>query len=416
MATKKFLVYIRSARAHNYRVKRLASRRRPLATLVSKRCRTSLTRTGFTHKSLARRMQQVREVKCSSKARPRRFGQRAFSFSFWLGFLVCALDLVQGQAAQAQNAYDFNRRLGTGINLGNALEAPKEGDWGVVLQADYFRLIKEAGFTHVRLPVSWSTHAGAEPPYTLEPAFVERVEWALKQARANGLAVVLNMHHYGEMEENPGAHTERFLSMWKQISEHFANQPEDVAFEIYNEPAKKMDADKWNAMFDRALNIVRATNPHRCVVVGPVNWNSIDQLQSLQLPADKNLLVTVHYYSPIHFTHQGASWIGAESNAWLGTTWTGAEKETAELSSDFDKAYNWGHEHDLPLYLGEFGAFSKAAMDSRARWTKAVLTEAQKRNMSTAYWEFCSGFGAYDPETRQWREPILKALQTRIAR
>ena len=59
---------------------------------------------------------------------------------------------------QSGNIFAFNRRLGSGINLGNGLDAPHEGEWGVTLQADYFKSIKAAGFSHVRLPVRWETH------------------------------------------------------------------------------------------------------------------------------------------------------------------------------------------------------------------------------------------------------------------
>lgn len=37
--------------------------------------------------------------------------------------------------------------LGRGINLGNALEAPREGEWGVVLEEEFFDLIADAGST-----------------------------------------------------------------------------------------------------------------------------------------------------------------------------------------------------------------------------------------------------------------------------
>src|SRR5262245_44402948 len=60
-----------------------------------------------------------------------------------------------------------NQKLGRGINLGNALEAPREGAWGVTLKPHYFRAIKEAGFDSVRLPVKWSAHAQAGAPYTI---------------------------------------------------------------------------------------------------------------------------------------------------------------------------------------------------------------------------------------------------------
>jgi endoglucanase len=325
-------------------------------------------------------------------------------------------DAYRSTTAQASTldsvsvADNFNQKAGAGINLGNALEAPREGDWGVVLKPEYFRAIKEAGFSNVRLPVRWSAHASYQPPYTIDPQFMARVDWAIEQARANGLEVVMDMHHFEDLENNPEGSKQRFLGMWKQIAEHYKDQPNDLAFELYNEPSKNITADKWNELSAQALEVVRASNPTRCIVVGPVEWNNINQLPSLKLPeSDRNLLVTFHYYEPFHFTHQGASWVGG-SNQWLGTKWTGSPAETSNLHASFEKAAKWGQEHDRPMYLGEFGSISNADMDSRARWTRAVQTEARSHGMSSSYWEFCSMFGAYDPYSNRWRAPLLDAL------
>src|SRR5512134_1295564 len=46
--------------------------------------------------------------------------------------------------------------LRRGVNMGNMLEAPKEGEWGLSVQEEYFDLIKEAGFDFIRLPVRWN--------------------------------------------------------------------------------------------------------------------------------------------------------------------------------------------------------------------------------------------------------------------
>ena len=60
-------------------------------------------------------------------------------------------------------------------------------------------------------------------------------------------------------------------------------------------------------MLREALGIIRQTNPHRTVIVGPASWNSIAALPKLELPPDDHdIIVTVHYYSPFPFTHQGA--------------------------------------------------------------------------------------------------------------
>ena len=80
------------------------------------------------------------------------------------------------------------------------------------------------------------------------------------------------------------------------------------------------------------------------------------------------------------------------------------------MVKDFDKAIAWAVQHRRPIYLGEFGAYGKADLESRARWTKFIADEATKRKISFAYWEFCAGFGVYDPDRGKWVLPLKKSL------
>ena len=64
----------------------------------------------------------------------------------------------------------------------------------------------------------------------------------------------------------------------------------------------------------------------------------------------------------------------------------------------------------LPVFLGEFGAYRRADLSSRARWTNAVARAAESHAFSWAYWEFCSGFGVFDPQQGAWIGPLRKAL------
>ena len=109
------------------------------------------------------------------------------------------------------------------------------------------------------------------------------------------------------------------------------------------------------------------------------------------------------------FTHQGASWAGEKSKARLGRKWTGTNAEQNAVRRDFDAAIAWAVAHRQPLFLGEFGAYSAADIESRARWTRFIVDEAERRKMGWAYWEFCSGFGAYDSQRGAWVEPIKQA-------
>jgi endoglucanase len=328
--------------------------------------------------------------------------------------LLPALLLTLAPAPSADppktDVFAANKALGRGVNLGNALEAPKEGDWGLTLEAGYFQLIKDAGFQTVRVPVKWSAHAAADAPYAIDPKFFARVDWVLDQAAAAGLHVVLNVHHYGEMDADPDAHLPRLVAIWEQVAGRYKDRPAAVVFEMLNEPHGKLVDAKWNAAIPPVLKAIRATNPTRPVVIGPPFWNGIWALPKLTLPADPNLIVTVHFYDPFKFTHQGASWAPDDVKKLSGLKWTGTDAEAKELRARFDQAAAWGRANNRPIFLGEFGAYEKADLDSRARWTAAVVREAEARGFSWAYWEFAAGFGAYDRTARAWRAPLLNAL------
>jgi endoglucanase len=183
-----------------------------------------------------------------------------------------------------------------------------------------------------------------------------------------------------------------------------------LLFELLNEPHDKLVDDKWNAVIPQVLKAVRATNPTRAVIVGPPFWNGIWALPKLKLPDDPNLILTVHFYDPFKFTHQGAPWAAEDVRKLNGLKWEGTESELKAIRKSFDEASAWAKKHNRPVYLGEFGTFEKADITSRAKWTGAVVHEAEARGFSWAYWEFAAGFGAYDSAAKAWRETLLKAL------
>ena len=314
-------------------------------------------------------------------------------------------------AYREPNAFEINKYIYRGINFGNALEAPKEGDWGVTIKVQYFNIAREAWFTSFRIPVCWSAHALTEKPYTIDPNFFTRMDWVIQTAMEREVIVIVTMHHYNELYKDPAGHRERFLAIWKQIAEHYKDYPASVVFEPLNEPHDNMNADKWNKLLKDVLAVIRKSNSKRTVIFGPANYNDIHMLNTLELPKnDPNIIVTAHYYLPYEFTHQGAHW-AADSNAWLGTKWTGTDSEKQMITKDFNDAAAWAKKNNRPIFIGEFGANSKADMDSRVRWTKFVADTAIERGFSFAYWDFCAEyFGLYDLSTNSFRKPLLEAL------
>lgn len=298
-----------------------------------------------------------------------------------------------------------------GVNMGNTLEAPHEGEWGFKITREHFQLIRAAGFDSVRIPTRWNAHALASAPYTIDVVFFSRLDEVIGWALGQDLAVVLNIHHYEEMATDPSAHEARFLALWLQIAEHYRDYPPALIFELMNEPNSAMTAPLWNEFVQKGAAVIRASNPERNIIIGGINWNAYDQLQYLKLPPDDgHIIATFHYYLPFQFTHQGAEWAGEEAQKWLGLTWEASEAEKAEVDKHFDSVAAWASQHNVPVYMGEFGAYEKADFASRVRWTTHIREQAEARGFAWAYWEFGAGFGIYDRSARQWREELLRAL------
>lgn len=327
---------------------------------------------------------------------------------FSIAVLLMVLSASLAQPASV-DAFAQNRQLGRGVNI-----IGYDPLWRATNQARFkekhFRLLKEAGFNSVRINLQPFNRMSASDNFKIPDNWMATADWAVAGARANGLTVVLDLHEYNAMGNDPEGNREKFLSAWRQLSSHFATRPAEVFFEILNEPNKQLTPALWNEYLVQALNIIRETNPGRTVIVGPGFWNSVDHLKELELPEkDRNLIVTVHYYKPMSFTHQGASW-SEQTKDKVGIEWLGTETDLAALNKDFDKVQAWSREHNRPIYLGEFGAYDKGAMDSRARYTAAVARAAESRGWSWAYWQFDSDFILFDIPHDHWVEPILNAL------
>jgi endoglucanase len=321
--------------------------------------------------------------------------------------------VVASPAARAAAA-----ALSRGINFGNMLESPREGDWGLRADDAYIELVGgAAGLTQaVRLPVRWSNHASADAQALIDPVFMARVESVVNKLLARGVTVVLNMHHYRQLEGNPLDPNEkpvpaevvqpRFFAMWKQIAERFSGAPPRLLFELYNEPHGAMEP-LWNDFASRALRVVRASNPTRVVVIGPHTWNSASALPQLVLPADPNLVLTVHNYEPFTFTHQGAEWVNPRLP--VGVDCCDAA-QLAKMREMFDLAVSEARRVGYPVFVGEFGAYEKAPLAARVRYLRAFRQMAEERDLPWMYWELASGFGLYDPVARRFRPALKDAL------
>jgi endoglucanase len=294
------------------------------------------------------------------------------------------------------------------INLGNMLESPTEGEWGFRVRQEWLQIIADAGFDTVRIPISWSTHADTEAPYTIDETFFARIDEVVGWALDANLQAIINIHHYEEMMRRPAAQQERLLALWQQIAERYQDYPDTLIFETLNEPNGMLNTRIWSEVQLDVLDVIRQSNPDRRVVIGAGEWNSLWEVSKLDIPENReNLIFTFHNYQPFEFTHQGAEWVDG-SNAWLGREWP-IDSDERGMETDFRLAGGLQERLGVPFLMGEFGAYSKADLESRVRFTRAMVEQAEANGIGWCYWEFAAGFGIYNPNTRQFNE-IYEAL------
>lgn len=318
-------------------------------------------------------------------------------------FLVTALIFFTGcenervtDRAGIPNAFEQNKRLGRGGNIGNILY--QWNNWDKKRELEEYDLMKEAGLSGVRINVRPFLHMQTEPPYTISDSLYERLDWTVNEALKRGFTVIIDNHQYRVMGADPIGLRDKFYSSWEQMGQHYKDLPDNVYFGVLNEPNGNLTPYLWNYLLADVYKIIRKSNPARTLVIGPGSWNGFNALEELKLPEDdRNIIVEVHYYSPHRFTHQGTD--GYETPV----IWMGSPEEMQAIEDDFAKAMAWGRKHNRPLFLGEFGVYKKADQESAVRWLAFVREQIEKGSMSWSMWDLMrSGMGIYDEVKKEW--------------
>lgn len=304
------------------------------------------------------------------------------------------------------DAYTQVREMGRGLNV-----LGEDPGWtnpaNARFKPEHFKKIRGAGFQTVRIMMSAFSHM--DQYYGLEAGWLQRLDLMVDTALDAGLVVVLDEHDNWEpCGKDAAVCGQKLNAFWAQIASRYKDKSNKLVFELLNEPNSVMTPAVWNAQIKQTLPIIRAFNPVRNIVVGPAMAYAPGLLDKLELPSsDRHIIVTVHYYEPMAFTHQGAPW--APEIKYTGRSW-GSDADIKQLDATFDSVKAWSITWNRPIWLGEFGAFETAPMESRVRYDSAVARAAEARGFAWCYWQFDKDFVVYDIAKDAWVEPIFNAL------
>ena len=335
---------------------------------------------------------------------------------------------------------DMVEAMGAGWNLGNQLESavggtPCETYWGnPTITEGLIAAVKNAGFNSIRVPVSYLSKIGSDSNYTIDSAWLNRVQEVVDMCIDNDLYVIINMHGdgYNSIEGgwllcNGSDQTTiraKYEACWKQIANKFKSYDEHLIFESMNEEfdgtygtpntTYYSNINTLNQIFVDTVRATGGNNAKRWLMLP--GWNTNIEYTAgdygFAIPSDnsctasgKRIMISVHYYDPWDFC-------GAESSDYTqwGSKATNSSKvpgycDEATLSSQFKWLQTKFTSQGYPVVIGEYGSIDKSAYDSqntacRADFAAKVCTYAKKYGCVPVIWDNgvngTYGFGLFD--------------------
>ena len=305
-------------------------------------------------------------------------------------FVILITISFYGQSTPSEMVTKMSR----GINLGNILSAPKEGNWAPVLTENYLDDIKSAGFKTVRIPMDFfgdrttgstssfsknantaANYSGNQSDYVIDSDYLDRIEEVISWSINKGLITILDFHGSTLKKEftytfsskskwaayythpssaKRAADNQKFRAIWTQIANKFKDFSDNLVFEIINEPYFWLSDTEMDVLNSDIISIVRnsgSKNAHRKIIITGGSKNAHEaplQISDQVLNSDSNLIATFHYYKPRGFT-------ASSEETHNDFTW-GTSSDKSSIDTDFTSVKNWATSKKIPVLLGEFGA------------------------------------------------------------
>lgn len=306
---------------------------------------------------------------------------------------------------ESMKAADIVSQMTMGISIGNSLDSTNSGiirvdapwkfetSWGnPKISKELVDTLIDAGFTTIRIPVSWTDHLAEAPDYLIVESWMDRVQEVVDYAYDRGVYVIINLHHEDwnyPYYDNQEKACEMMKAVWRQIAERFKDYDEHLIFEGQNEPRKVGTSLEWSGGDQEGWDVVNATNkafietirssggsnPYRILMIPDYAANSTTALPHLEVPEDDDrIIVSVHAYSPYNFA----------LNANGPAEWNNDTYDIDTLMSSLKSLFI---DKGTPVIIGEFGAVNKENTEQRVQWVKYYMNAAKEIGVPCFWWD-----------------------------
>lgn len=308
---------------------------------------------------------------------------------------------VPSQQTPEQTPQEIVTAMGIGINMGNTLDAPDEGEWALAAEEYYFDAYASAGFKNVRIPVTWDAHVSDTVPYDIDSVWLNRVEEIIDWALARDLYVVVNAHHEIWLKNNfNNLKQDRFLAIWTQVAERFKDKSLKLIFEILNEP-DGMTLAQVDALNIEVLNVIRQSNPGRAVIYSGNGFTPAEAMINAAIPSDENIIANFHSYDPWEFA-------GQCTRRW------GSVQDKQDLRDIYQRVSDWSANINIPVTVNEYGAAmydfqadeNVCNESDRLAYIKAHVELQKEFGIASSVWDDGGSFQIYDRQSNSYSNAL----------
>ncbi len=308
-----------------------------------------------------------------------------------------------------------------GVNLTNWFQASgaQQIPFTKFSEQDFIN-IKSLDCDVIRLPINLQAMTSGAPDYKFDPLFYQYLDQAVSWAEELKLHLIIDNHTFDPSVSTSTDVGPILIKEWKQLAEHYRNRSRYIYYEILNEP-HGITNQLWGKIQGEVIDTIRTIDTTHTIVVGGAGWNSYNDLNGLPHYSDNNLLYTFHFYDPMVFTHQGASWTSPSMVPLSGVpfpynaseipatppslkgTWVEdglknykTDGTVAHIKQLLDIAIQFKNQRKVPVFCGEFGVYMQNSSNTdRVYWYDQVRRYLEENGIPWTIWDYQGGFGVF---------------------
>jgi hypothetical protein len=238
--------------------------------------------------------------------------------------------------------------------------------------------IARLGANSIRLAMNYRHFERDDAPFQYLERGFDRVRQVLDWCAEFGVYVVLDLHALPG-SQNPDWHSDnhtrtallwgdahfqdRTVRLWEELARRFAMHPALAGYDLINEPCTT-DIDghaPLNRLYDRLVKAIRAIDGTHLIILEGDQFGG--KFEGLEWPEGPNIVASLHDYSP------ACMGPGAYPGTIGDRFWDGAFMRD---SFSRRQGVKFVQQHNVPLWVGEFGARLDAPVAERSDRLRAL--------------------------------------------